>query len=469
MPVESHTPTTEPPASRLDRWGFRRVLTLIVAVGAAWRYGYLFIVKRHQGLLLNDSLYYSWQGYQLAHGTYFKDLFGVREAAEHGPFTSIVLAPVSWGSHVVFQQRIATATLGVATIALIGILGRRVGGARVGLVAAAIAAAYANLWINDGLVMSESLGALLVTLILLALLAMLDRPNLRRAALVGVLFGLAVLTRSELILAAPIAAVVIWRWVSPRRDAVRLVLAMGAATVLVIAPWVIYNMSRFQENVLLSTNDGTTLIGANCPETYSSSGHALGGWSLYCVLDVQGPAGADDSVRSSIQRRTALSYAKHHVTRLPLVAIARLGRGADLYQVDNLVHQDIGEEKAKWAAWAGVISWWVLAPLAGFGLARANRRAASVLLVPVALVAVTCVAFYGAHRLRLPMEPVVVVGAAVFLCSLAQRRHDHPGDAGLAGSGEGVVVGPNGDGAVGATVVPPQAGLVDGAVGAEEA
>ena len=446
--------------------GFRRLLAVIVAIGALWRYGYLFVVKRHQGLLLNDSLYYSWQGYQLAHGVWFKDLYGVREAAEHGPLTSIVLAPVSWGSHIVFQQRFATATLGVATVALIGILGRRIGGHRVGLVAAGIAAAYPNLWINDGLVMSESLGALLVTVILLAMLAMLDHPTVRRAAGVGVLFGLAVLTRSELILALPIAALVIWRWISPRREVVRLVAAMGAATVVVLAPWVIYNLSRFHDNVLLSTNDGTTLIGANCPETYSAA--ALGGWSLYCVLDVQGPPGADDSVRSGIQRRTAISYAKQHWTRLPLVAVARLGRGLDLFKVGNLVHQDVGVEKARWASWAGIVSWWTLAPMAGVGLARIRRREATVLLVPIALAALTCIAFYGAHRLRLPLEPAVVVAAAGFVCSLSQRRDDHPRHASLAGGSEGVVGLTDVDASVGAAGVPPQATPVDGAVGAEE-
>jgi 4-amino-4-deoxy-L-arabinose transferase-like glycosyltransferase len=367
----------------------------------------------------------------------------------------------------VFQQRFVTATLGVITVALIGVLGRRIGGARVGLVAAVIAAVYPNLWINDGLVMSESLGALLVTLILLAMMAMLDRPTWPRAALVGALFGLAILTRSELILAVPIAAIVIWRWVSPRREVVRLVLAMGASTLLVIAPWIIYNMSRFDETVLLSTNDGTTLIGANCPETYSSA--ALGGWSLYCVLDVQGPPGVDDSVRSGIQRRTAISYARHHWTRLPLVGLARLARGADLYKVDNLVHQDVGEEKARWASWAGVVSWWVLAPMAGIGLARTRRREATVLLMPIVLVVITCVAFYGAHRLRLPLEPAVVVAAAVFLCSLAKRGDDHARQAGLAGGGEGAVGLADVDATVGSAGVPPQAGPVDGAGRSEQA
>lgn len=451
----------------LSRWSFRRLLIVVVALGAAWRYGYLFAAKRNQPLLLNDSLYYSWQGYQIAHGVFFKDIFGVREAAEHGPLTAIVLAPVSWGAHAVFQQRFATATLGVATIAVIGLVGRRLGGERVGIIAALIAAAYPNLWINDGLVMSESLGALLVALVLLVMLRLLERPSVAQAVLIGALVGLAVLTRSELLIALPLIGVVAARWIRPRREMVRVVLAMGLTAAVVIAPWIVYNMSRFDENVFLSTNDGTTLIGANCPETYSAS--ALGGWSLYCVLDVQGGPGVDDSVRSSLQRSTAISYARHHLGRLPLVALARLGRSADLFKIDNLVHQDVGEEKARWASWAGIVSWWVLAPLAGIGIVRSRRRDATVLLVPVVVVVITSIAFYGAHRLRLPLEPVVVLGAAVFFGSLSKGRHDHPRDPRLAGGGEPTVGGADVDTSVGAAGVPPEATLVDGADGAEQA
>lgn len=451
----------------LTRWSFRRLLAIVVALGAAWRYGYLFAAKRNQPLLLNDSLYFSWQGDQLTHGVFFKDLFGVREAAEHGPLTAIVLAPVSWGSHVVFQQRFVTATLGVVTIAVIGLIGRRLGGDRVGLIAAALAAAYPNLWINDGLVMSESLCALLIALILLVMLRLLERPTPGQAILLGVLVGLAVLTRSELIIALPLIGFVGLRWVRPRRETVRVVAATGLAAIVVIAPWIIYNLSRFDDPVLLSTNDGTTLIGANCPETYSSA--ALGGWSLYCVLDVQGAPGVDDSVRSSLQKSTAVAYARDHLSRLPLVALARLGRSADLFEVDNLVHQDVGEEKARWASWAGIVSWWVLAPLAGIGIARSRRRDATVLLIPVVLVVITSAAFYGAHRLRLPLEPVVVLGAAMFFGSLAKGRHDHPRDAGLAGGDEAAVGGADIDPTIGSAGVPPETALVDGADGAEQA
>ena len=77
------------------RRSFRWRLGAIVALGGAWRLGYVLATRWGRSLLLNDSLYYSWQARGLVHGEYFKDIYGVREAAEHGPLTSIVLAPVS--------------------------------------------------------------------------------------------------------------------------------------------------------------------------------------------------------------------------------------------------------------------------------------------------------------------------------------------------------------------------------------
>src|SRR3954465_11876101 len=68
----------------------------------------------------------------------------------------------SWAAH-----RVASCLLGAATVGAVGILGRRVGGERVGLVAAGIAAVYPLLWVNDATVLSESLYGLLIALALI--------------------------------------------------------------------------------------------------------------------------------------------------------------------------------------------------------------------------------------------------------------------------------------------------------------
>src|SRR5437660_1119 len=106
----------------------------------------------------------------------------------------------------------------------------------------AIAAVYPNLWVNDGLVMSETLAALMVTLALLYAYRMARAPTPRRAFLLGLFCGLAAMARAELLLLVPLLAVpaaLVARSVVP---AVRWRSA-GAAVVaaaIVVVPWVAY-------------------------------------------------------------------------------------------------------------------------------------------------------------------------------------------------------------------------------------
>lgn len=401
---------------------FRNALLWIVAAGAALRLVRFFVNKWNRPLLLNDSLYYSVQAHQLAHGVWFREVFSDQPGAEHGPLTSALMAIVSWGDDPVNRQRAITVLCGVATVAVVGLIARRVAGDHAGLLAAAIAALYPNLWINDGLVMSESVSSLLVALTMLALLRWIDGPNVRSAAWCGVLIGLASLARSELLLLAPLAVVLML--IVGRRDERSLgrhAIAVLAITAAVIAPWTAFNAVRFEDPVLLTTNEGPLWLGANCAESYY--GAALGGWSLFCVVDAHiGEHGEDASVRSAEQRRLGLSYARQHVKRWPVVVMARIGRTLDLYQVSNLVHNDVGEERERVVSWAGVVTFWLLTPLAVAGAVRLPRRHLAVLLMPVAIVLGTTVLFYGAHRIRSSAEPVIVVLAAVAASRTARVR-----------------------------------------------
>jgi hypothetical protein len=198
----------------------------------------------------------------------------------------------------------------------------------------------------------------------------------------------------------------------------------------------VFNLVRFERPVLLTTNDGTTLGGTYCDEAFH--GPDLGNWSLLCVADPPGVLSDEDpSVRSARLRSQAVAYAREHVDRLPLVVAARLGRSVDLYRLDRLVDQDEGEERYRWASWAGIVAWWVLAPLAVVGLRRIDRVPRRLLLVPVATVLVTTVLFYGAHRIRSPLEPTVVVGAAVAIATWWAMWRRTRSAAGADAVGEG--------------------------------
>ena len=431
------------PDPHAPRSAIPRGLIIATVVGAIWRCAVLVVDKWDQPLLLNDSLYYSAQASQLANGVFFREIFVDQPGAEHGPLTALLLASVSWLEHPQPWQRTLTMMCGVATIVVIGVLAGRIAGLiagrRAAITAGWVAAVYPNLWMNDGLVMSESISVLLVSLFLLAAhrllatvgpLTAVGPVRWQRGVNVGLLAGLATLARSELALLAPVTALLMivvhrrsgdaaaFRW---RSAVLQPALVIGVAA-LTVSPWVAFNLARFERPVTLTTNDGTTLLGSYCDPTFY--GDEIGGWSLFCVVDDDPRYGMDEepSLRSQRQRNQAVEYARANVTRLPVVVAARVGRTLDVYGLDRLVAQDVGEERYRWASWAGIVMWWVLAVAALFGVTRVGRRDRWLLAIPAVAVLVTTVVFYGAHRIRSSMEPTVVVFAAVGFVAMWTRR-----------------------------------------------
>jgi hypothetical protein len=418
---------------------FRLHLGVVVAVGFVWRLVLLVVDKWDQELLFNDSIYYSAWAKQLTEGRFFREVFNDLPTAEHGPLTSVLMVPFSWMDDPVAYQRLVTVICGAVTIAVIGLLGRAVGGARVGIVASAIAAVYANLWINDGLVMSESVSVLAVSAVLLSAHRVLvgGHRDVRSMAVLGGLCGLATLARSELAVFVPFLALFVVVPGSPGDvpASIRHRLAgagvLVATVVAVLLPWVVPNLVRFERPALLSTNDGTTLLGSYCDASFF--GPNKGGWTIECVFEHPTyDTDVDATVRGPRQRDAALEYAKDHLGDLPKVVAARVLRTVDLYGIDTLLESDVGDERPRWAAWTGIVSWWVLAPLAIAGWFLLPRRSRWLFVVPAATVFAAAAVFYGGHRIRSTLEPVVVVCAAVALvaawdwCGAGARTLDAP-------------------------------------------
>ena len=97
-------------------------------------------------------------------------------------------------------HKLASCVIGAGTVLVIGLVGRRIGGPRVGLIAGGIAAAYPNLWLVDGLILSEDLFALTIGLTILAAYRFRDDPSVTSALLLGGGIGLATLVRGEAIM-----------------------------------------------------------------------------------------------------------------------------------------------------------------------------------------------------------------------------------------------------------------------------
>jgi 4-amino-4-deoxy-L-arabinose transferase-like glycosyltransferase len=438
-------------------WGFRKSLLVIALGGLALRVTYVLALRR--GIwMANDSYFFTEGANLLAEGRGFiqpmvAQLGVVEQAADHPPLYLLWLAIASvvdprYGASPTVHM-LWTCVLGAGTVVLCGLIGRRLAGPRTGLIAAAIAAVYPNLWLHDGVLMSEPMGIFTVCLVLWSAYRFWDAPTFARVAWLGTSCGLAALARSEFLLAIPLLVLplVVMRsraWLVRARW-----LAVGGATALAtIAPWVVFNYTRFEEPVYMSTNFVTALAAANCDSTYYGDRIGYKDWD--CAVAAHESAAArvdnwdefDASQRDEHLRPEVTRYVRDHEKRVPLVVAARLARILKLYgvgqelDIDDRVHLH-----DKWVVYAGLVSWYLLAGMAVAGGVVLRRREIPIypLIAVVAIVLIAAALTFAQTRYRAPAEPVVVLLAAVAADAWLRRRDarhasDHESDSELGGS-----------------------------------
>src|SRR4051812_38292394 len=167
----------------------RRPLALIVVAGFAVRLVYVLVVQHGVGVG-GDGLEFHILANQLADGHgYIQPLIVSPDhvaTADKPPLYPLLLAlPSLAGWDSLTAHRVFSCLMGAALVAGVGLLGQRVGGERVGLIAAGITAVYPLFVVLDGAVRSESLYAPLIAFMLLAAYRLIDRPSFGRAVVLG--------------------------------------------------------------------------------------------------------------------------------------------------------------------------------------------------------------------------------------------------------------------------------------------
>lgn len=436
-PVEAPGPTDAAPVPGGRR--FALGLALIGLAALVIRVLLVVVVDPHVPRLGDASAYHLLAN-NLADGRGYIRPFDlltfhlVVPTAEYPPLHPLVL---SWfarlGLRTVEQQRLALALIGTGTVALVGIVGRRLAGDATGLVAATLAAVSPMFFLADATLMSETLFAFLVTLALLLALRLRERPSVGRAVVLGLVLGAAVLTRAEaavfaVLLLAPLVARRGASWRDRLLPAALGLLAIG----LVVVPWTVRNQSTFHEFVPVSNNLGTALAGANCDLTYS--GPFLGSWRStfgagdtgrgHCFTGINGKQPHFNEARAAARLRTrGLTYARDHAGALPKVAAARLLRSFGLFRPGQQIQLEALEGRPE--AWERAGTWldWVLYPFAVGGFVVLVRRRSDwwPLAAAVVSVLVSTLLTYGNQRFRMGAEPVIVLCAAVAITALATR------------------------------------------------
>lgn len=419
-------------APRATRWGPLALPAAIVALALVVRV-VVVVTSRHSFKPVDDEVDYlrlaasiraghGWAGIPLLHG----GAYALRPPLYPLSLTGLFFVT---GTHVT-SARLFGAVLGAVSVALIGVLGRQLGGRRAGVVAMAIAAVYPSFVILDTRVYSEPL---FIPLYLAAVVVAIRAARTRSTLLAvgaGGLAALSWLVRSNgLIVVVAVAVVLlVGRGWAIRSRAVAAAVAL-LASALVISPWTIRNYVHFHEFVPVANESGYGLAGTFNPQAENAAAKAqwIPPWELpEFAADFRDPA------LNEVQLGDRLSaagkrYAEHHLGYVLDTAGINSGRifgvlSPHRTRLLSRFYAIDGFGADVWFAGWVVLVVLLLAALPGL-VRRGPPDRFMVVLVGMAIAFwVTSLASAAEVRYREPVEAVVVPLVALGLTSFARRR-----------------------------------------------
>jgi hypothetical protein len=389
------------------------------------RVGWIAETSDHR--LCCDASDYDRLATSLAQGDGFPE-FGLSEAGGPTAFRPPLYPLLIGGAYAVTGTaesddrvtvaRVTGALLGTLTVALIGLLALSLGlGRRTATVAMGLAACYPPLILYGTSLLSEPLFLPLELGALLAALRYRADPDAPRAwgwlAAAGALGGLCALTRPNGLL-VPLAIALALIVVRPRpgRAALRGAAVFAVAAALTVLPWVIRNQVEMGTPTL-TTSTGFALAG-----TYNEQAAEAGEYPASWILPPQMPRllaeRPSETEFDRELREDAIDYLTAHPAYVLEVAWHNSLRLLDLDAgfTAFVLSLDPGAESlpadlARYAFY-GVLALALLAALTG-GL----RRVPSLVWWTIGLFTLSSVLVWGANRYRQPVEPFLIVFAAL--------------------------------------------------------
>jgi 4-amino-4-deoxy-L-arabinose transferase-like glycosyltransferase len=430
---------TEEPAPRPRRVPRRPVAPwlLVYLVALALRVAYTFVAAGPNATPTSDSYEYDSVAWNLARGP------GFALNGAGGPYLTAFVPPVlPWVvsllyrmiGHHFFAALMLQCAIGALVPLLLAALASATFGAGVAAWAAWLAVFHPVLIFFSGYLLTETTFTVTLLAALLASVGWLKTPRPGRAVGAGMLWGIAALTRPT---ALPLPGLVaLWAWVPlgltvAPRDRIRQVLLLVLGVALVVSPWTIRNAVALRAFVPVTTGGGRALLDSNNPVLWNDPA-ARGGANT--VYDVEPWAtkfrGLTEPEGDRLARAEAMKFLVANLSQWPAMAGAKLAR---FWRLTTESHRTgpwsrsgspIAELLRRFdplLAWSVVVL-----PLALWGLGRAlagpRRWFLSLPLWIIAYFTLLACVYWGALRMRVPVEPLVALFAAAGIEDLRRRR-----------------------------------------------
>ena len=447
---------------------FAQRIGWFVLCGFLIRLAYLMWLQHSGPFMIGDAIVYHMEGNSLANGhgwinvIVYKRFGIIRQTAGHPPLYSYWLALWSFlGMRSTLSHQIASAFLGSASIAVVGYVARKMRGDVVGLIAAAIAMLHPSFWSWDGMILSETLAILASASLLLFFVSSTRYKSNRWYILGGVLAGVAILSRAELLMTLVLLTLGVIILQRSRVAIIRAAIMAGVA-IVVLTPWAAYNTARFDRFVPLSNSAGVTLAASNCADV---AGQYAGRWSYFCAVEAAErvtkkwaiehpeeiantsvspdwradfPYGKiskkvptvhqylkmNEAVVDGLLRQDTIKWIKQHPRYFIKSVAIRVGRVTGLYKPTNQMRSDvIPEGRRKPVAFAAWYLYFALLPFVVFGffkIFRESKQNFLTLIAPLATSLFVVATTFGNTRYRAIAEPTLAITAAVGLLCFSQ-------------------------------------------------
>jgi 4-amino-4-deoxy-L-arabinose transferase-like glycosyltransferase len=470
----------------------RRPVLVIGALAAVLRLLWVLMMSRvPRGL--NDLTLYPAAAEGIARGRGYLTFAGT-PTAYYPPGYPLFLAVIQWvldrvglGDHLVLAAGVVQALLGGVTAGAVVVVGRRLGGNRVGVIAGLLVACWPNLVVHSSLMLSESLFLAVFAVLLAAVVSMWparSRVAVRAAGALpdaasvgdgatgwarastrtrtgvvltaGLAMGLCTLIRPQSALLVLPAIALAWALARPgRREWAGRVAVLVIGVVLVVGPWTVRNAVVLDAFVPVSTNTGDNLCMGFNPD-------ASGGFMLaeYCETGefyTDGPAAEVRRDREARHRATtwalenpgrlpALSWDKLRITyaddRDGLAALESFGE--DLFLSDG-TRRALGITMDLWFFGVLALACTGAVLLVPSAWRHRTEDPTGLLVLAVTLASVVVpVAAFGDTRFKVPVAPCFALLAAFAVVSarrlLAGRTHSGdaaPGDPAAGDAADG--------------------------------
>jgi len=397
------------------------------AVALALRAGYTWIAAGPQATPWSDPLTYDTVAWNLARGAGYS--LGTGTATWP---TAFVPPVVPWLTsllydlvgHRFFAALMLQCVIGATLPLLIASLASLTFGGSVARIAGWLAVFHPLLVFFSGYLLTETTFTALLLAALAASAAWLKTPRPGRALGVGLVWGIACLTRPTA-LALP-ALVALWAWrplgltVAPR-DRIRQLALIALGVTLIVGPWTLRNAAVLGAFVPVTTGGGRAFLDSNNEVVWGDPATRGGANSTYGIEPWASRfRGHTEPEVDALARAEALRFLREHASEWPAMALAKLGRFWRLTAEGGGTGSWQREGSPLSAILARIdplLLWSVLVlPLALFGFARSVSGPRGWYLALPALIigyfTAVALAFWGSLRMRVPIEPLVVLYAA---------------------------------------------------------